>query len=344
MAARASRKFSFTGGLFGATSPAGETDLESTFVHPVAEDEIDALAPEAPMPAETRLEARVEVAPAPVPEPAPRGAMAHPWMRESEGMRQESRVDSLRLIRAAAEFADMLERDAQEVTARQIAHFDEDIKRRECEIEHRQELIAQREIEIEREREAILAEARAQADDIVARTEATCRQLREEATADLGAAQDDAHKLITAAERLSEQMRQEAELDKLAMLDNARREIAEVSSSTRADVEEMMDWSRAQAEGIVSRAKAVAEQVLAASLRGDDQVAAVVAAVIHAADEHVGPPPAAYTYRPTLTPTRSPHRDEFDALLEAWAERDAARGADERLQDLGRTNGDSAAA
>ena len=187
--------------------------------------------------------------------------------------RQEARSDALRLIRAAAEFADVLERDAQEVAAKQIAHVDGEMRRRESEIVVREAALARELDALERRREELLAAARRDAEEILA-----------------------------AAERAAVQIRQEAELAKLHVLEEARRQIAEVSNATRAEVEHTMEWSRAQAEGIVKRSRAVAEQVLTASLRGHEHVAELVAAIARASEAQAGPPPAALaaSMRPAL--------------------------------------------
>ncbi len=158
--------------------------------------------------------------------------------------RREARSDALRLVRAAAELADVLERDARKVAVKQIAHVDGEIRRRESEIVVREAALARELDALERQREELLAAARREADGILA-----------------------------AAELSSVQIRQEAQLAKLHVLEEARRQIAEVSNPTRAEVEHTVEWSRAQAEGIVKRSRAFAEQLLTASLRGDDHVA-----------------------------------------------------------------------
>ena len=82
--------------------------------------------------------------------------------------RQEARTDALKLIRAAAEFADVLERDAQEVAARQIVRVETEIRRREGDLRDRESVLAAEKDDLDRRRSEVLAAARREADEIVA--------------------------------------------------------------------------------------------------------------------------------------------------------------------------------
>lgn len=193
--------------------------------------------------------------------------------------RQEARSDALKLIRAAAEFADVLERDAQEVAARQIAQVESEIRRREGDLRNRERALTLEKEELDRRRNELLAAAQREADEIVA-----------------------------SARRAGAEARHEAELAKLRVLEEARRQVAELTNAARAEVEHTLEWSRAQAEGIVRRARAVAEQLLAASMRGDDRVAELVDAIVRSTETHVRAAPVSLSGSrvelPSATPTR----------------------------------------
>ena len=80
------------------------------------------------------------------------------------------RMDSLHLIRAAAEFADTVERDAQTAAADQLSRTEEEITRRQREIQAREAEIERYRSESERQRAEILNaaknEAREQLDEL----------------------------------------------------------------------------------------------------------------------------------------------------------------------------------
>src|SRR5436853_1138330 len=61
------------------------------------------------------------------------------------------RMDALHLIRAAAEFADVLERDAQSASAAQIARAEEEIRRRQREVQGREHEVERHRTEMERQ-------------------------------------------------------------------------------------------------------------------------------------------------------------------------------------------------
>ena len=61
-------------------------------------------------------------------------------------------MDSLHLIRAAAEFADTIERDAQEAAAKQIAQAEQEIREKQMELQQQEAEIARIRQETERQR------------------------------------------------------------------------------------------------------------------------------------------------------------------------------------------------
>src|SRR3954468_11951947 len=78
------------------------------------------------------------------------------------------RMDALHLIRAAAEFADALERDAQSASAAQMGRAEEEIRRGQRELQEREAEIERYRDESERERAEILNAAKNEARDLLA--------------------------------------------------------------------------------------------------------------------------------------------------------------------------------
>src|SRR3954469_7607648 len=78
------------------------------------------------------------------------------------------RMDALHLIRAAAEFADALERDAQTASAAQMTRAEEEIRRGQRELQEREAEIERYRDESERQRAEILNAAKNEARDLLA--------------------------------------------------------------------------------------------------------------------------------------------------------------------------------
>src|SRR5712691_6596803 len=70
------------------------------------------------------------------------------------------RMDALHLIRAAAEFADTIERDAQTASATQLSRTEEEVTRRQRELQQREAEIERYRQESERQRNEIMTAAR----------------------------------------------------------------------------------------------------------------------------------------------------------------------------------------
>ena len=179
------------------------------------------------------------------------------------------RMDALHLIREAAEFADVLERDAQRASAAQL-------RRTEAEIRRRQQELQQSEADVERFRQE-------------------SERLRAET---LNAARNEARQLLADANREANQEVREAEARAARLLEQARHQATELTNATRAEVEQTLEWSRGQAATIMSRAQQGAEQLLAAAGLGEPAVTRVVEALVaqfQREDEAVsapsGPPP-----------------------------------------------------
>ena len=74
-------------------------------------------------------------------------------------------MDSLHLIRAAAEFADTLERDAQTASASQLQRTEEEVRAKQRELQDREAEIERYRIESERQRAEIVNAAKAESRD-----------------------------------------------------------------------------------------------------------------------------------------------------------------------------------
>jgi vacuolar-type H+-ATPase subunit H len=161
------------------------------------------------------------------------------------------RMDALHLVRAAAEFADTLEQDAQDAAARQIRRAETEISDKQREF-HKTELqIEQQRLDAETRRNELLNEARKEARDMLAK-----------------------------AERDSRQHVQEAEARGDRLLEQARHQAVELTNSVRAEVDQSLEWARVQATEIVTRAQAGAEQLLGAAGLGGAALDRVVSTIV----------------------------------------------------------------
>jgi len=164
------------------------------------------------------------------------------------------RMDSLHLIREAAEFADVLERDAQRASAAQLSRTEQEVRGKQTDL-------GKRESEIERFRQ----ESERQRAEIV------------------NAARNEARQLLADANRQATQELREAEGRGAKLLEQARHQATELTNSARAEVEQTLEWARAQATAIMARAQQGAEQYLSAAGLGDDAISGVSEAIISAA-------------------------------------------------------------
>jgi hypothetical protein len=169
------------------------------------------------------------------------------------------RMDALHLIRAAAEFADTLERDAQSASASQLQRTEEEVRAKQIELQEREGEIERYRAESERQRAEIVNAAKAEARDLVAKANADAtREVRE---------------AETRGNRLLEQSRHQA---------------TELTNSARAEVEQTLEWARAQATAIMARAQKGAEQMLTAAGLGEPAVGRVVDAIMAANEAEMG--------------------------------------------------------
>jgi hypothetical protein len=168
------------------------------------------------------------------------------------------RMDSLHLIRAAAEFADTLERDAQTASAAQVQRTEEQVRTKQLELQDREAEIERYRTESERQRAEIVNAAKAESRELLTKSNADAtRELRE---------------AETRGNRLLEQSRHQA---------------TELTNSARAEVEQTLEWARAQATAVMARAQKGAEQLLAAAGLGEPAIAQVVASIMAANESEI---------------------------------------------------------
>ena len=192
------------------------------------------------------------------------------------------RMDALHLIRAAAEMADTIERDAQTASAAQLRRTEEEVTRKQRDLQDKQGEVDRFRTDSERQRAEMLNAAKAEARQTV---------------------QD--------AEQKASQEIKEAESRAARLLEQARHQATELTNSARAEVEQTLEWARSQAGAIINRAQEGAEQLLAAAGLGDDVVGGVAESIVDAAkaaaERSRGPIPAQEeASAPPLSPPVSP--------------------------------------
>mgnify|MGYP003289484247 CR=1 FL=1 len=192
----------------------------------------------------TSLQAQLRVLQA-----APRSAVSEP-------SGHAVRMDALHVIRAAADFADTIERDAQEAAVKQVAKAEQEIRESQMELQAQEAEIARIRQETERQRGEIL-----------------------------NAARNEARDLLTKANRDSTQELREAEAKGARLLEQSRHQATELTNAARAEVEQTLEWARAQADVIVQRSRMGAEQLLSAAGHGDAAIQEAVDAIVRAARE-----------------------------------------------------------
>lgn len=173
------------------------------------------------------------------------------------------RMDALHMIRAAAEFADIIESDAQTASAAQLARTEQEISKRQRELQTLESEADAFRKETERQRAEILNASRNEARDERARAHA-------DATREL----------------------QEAEARGALLLEQARHQATELTNSARAEVEQTLEWARTRAATVLARAQTAAEQLLTAAGLGPDAVGAVASKIVDAAEAASGAAPA----------------------------------------------------
>jgi F0F1-type ATP synthase membrane subunit b/b' len=181
------------------------------------------------------------------------------------------RMDALHLIREAADFAEVLERDAQRASAAQLQRTEQEVRHKQVDIQQRDARVEQYRDDSEKQRNEILTAAR-----------------------------NEARQLVAEANRDASKELREAEARGTRLLEQARHQATELTNATRAEVEQTLEWARAQASAIVSRAQQGAEQLLGAAGLGEaaanevaESIVKSVEASAHASRAAEPEPPAA---------------------------------------------------
>jgi hypothetical protein len=220
---------------------------------------------------------------------APRSAIAEP-------SGHAVRMDALHLIRSAAEFADTIERDAQEAAAKQVGKAEQEIRESQMELQQREAEIARIRQETERQRGEIL-----------------------------NASRTEAREILTKANRDSSQELRDAESKGARLLEQARHQATELTNAARAEVEQTLEWARAQADVIVQRSRMGAEQLLSAAGHGDAAIHEAIDAIVRAAESSVSPQPASGRESPVAVPSAEPEPEaEPEPAVEPDAEAEPA--------------------
>jgi chromosome segregation ATPase len=165
------------------------------------------------------------------------------------------RMDALHMIRAAADMADTIERDAQTASASQLRRTEEEVSRRQRDLQERENEIERYRQESERQRAEML-----------------------------NAARNEARESKAEAQRQSTAEIREAEARANRLLEQARHQATELTNAARAEVEQTLEWARAQAAAVMARAQEGAEQLLAAAGLGDEAITGVVEKIVSAAE------------------------------------------------------------
>lgn len=195
------------------------------------------------------------------------------------------RMDALHLIRAAAEFADQLERDAQTASATQIRRTQEEVKRKQHEVQAREQAVERFRKDSENQRDEVLNAARTEARELLAKA-------NKDATREL----------------------QEAEARGARLLEQARHQATELTNAARAEVEQTLEWARAQAGAVMARAQHGTEQLLSAAGLGSKQMASVVEAIVRSPEvpDATAPSPASAPKPPVAAPPPERKPDEAE--------------------------------
>jgi vacuolar-type H+-ATPase subunit H len=187
------------------------------------------------------------------------------------------RMDALHLIRSAAEFADTIERDAQEAAAKQVGKAEQEIRESQMDLQQREAEIARIRQETERKRGEIL-----------------------------NAARTEAREVLTKANRDSTQELRDAENKGTRLLEQSRHQATELTNAARAEVEQTLEWARSQADVIVQRARMGAEQLLSAAGHGDAAIHEAIEAIVKAAESSVPAQPGQKSPSPVAAPKAKP--------------------------------------
>jgi hypothetical protein len=161
------------------------------------------------------------------------------------------RMDALHLIRAAAEMADTIERDAQTASAAQLRRTEEEVSKRQHELQEHESNVERYRGDSERQRTEMLNAAKAE-------SRKTMQDAQQQATQEI----------------------KEAESRAARLLEQSRHQATELTNSARAEVEQTLEWARSQATAIIRRAQEGAEQLLGAAGLGDEAIGRVAQSIV----------------------------------------------------------------
>jgi hypothetical protein len=190
-------------------------------------------------------------------------------------------MDALHLIREAAEFADVLERDAQNASAAQFSRTEQEVRQKQVDLQQREAEVLRFRDESDRQRNEIVTAARNEARQLVA-------DANREATKEL----------------------REAESRGARLLEQARHQATELTNATRAEVESTLEWARSQASAIIARAQHGSEQMLAAAGMGEAAATEVAQAIVKSAEAGGAASWAAVSSEEAPTSAEAPQRTE----------------------------------
>ncbi|HEV2591264.1 MAG TPA: hypothetical protein VGU02_05160 [Gaiellaceae bacterium] len=177
------------------------------------------------------------------------------------------RMDALHVIRAAADFADVIERDAQKASAQQLQRTEGEITRKQRDLQEEERRIDRFRDDSERQRDELMKNAKNEARELLANA-------NRDATAEI----------------------REAEARGARLLEQARHQATELTNAVRAEVDQTLDWARAQAAATLQRAQQGAEQLLTAAGLGADRLNEATESIVAAAHATVlqtrGTPPS----------------------------------------------------
>jgi len=165
------------------------------------------------------------------------------------------RMDALHLIRAAAEMADTIERDAQTASAAQLRRTEEEVSRKQSELQEDAGQVDAYRNDSERQRAEMLNAAKAES-----------------------------RQTIQEAQQKAAQEIKEAEARASRLLEQSRHQATELTNSARAEVEQTLEWARSQAAAIIRRAQEGAEQLLGAAGLGEAEISRVAQTIVDSAE------------------------------------------------------------
>jgi hypothetical protein len=184
---------------------------------------------------------------------------------------RSSRLEALELVRAAVEFADRIERDAQDTANDRLARAEEELRlrrisfdEREADLEHAKTELETSRQEQEHKRQDLEAkqhELEQYREKVVEATKALRARAEREATEMVAAASAQAEALIEHARGEAAGLTEAARSEAVALAQAARTEAAELAHAARAEAEQIERMGRTEGEELAQAARAEAEPI-----------------------------------------------------------------------------------